>query len=104
MSGLPFPAPGDPSDPRIEPTSHALAGEFFTTKPPGKPGTSYYLLIINLLSAATLGVTAKTTSALYTQLVELPCLFFCIYWSIEPYIYTTSNESSLSLRKAFFSI
>ena len=36
-SGLPFPSPGDPPDSRIELVSPALAGEFFTTEPPGKP-------------------------------------------------------------------
>ena len=39
-SGLPFPPPGDLSDPRIEPTSPAfpkLASGFFTTMPFGKP-------------------------------------------------------------------
>ena len=36
-SGLPFPTPGNRSDPGIEPSSPALAGEFFTTEPPGKP-------------------------------------------------------------------
>ena len=40
-SGLPFPPPGDLSDPGIESTaflvSPALAGGFFTTAPPGKP-------------------------------------------------------------------
>ena len=41
-SGLPFPSPGDlpPGDlpdPGIEPESPALAGRFFTTKPPEKP-------------------------------------------------------------------
>ena len=36
-SGLPFPFPGVLPDPGIEPTSPALAGEFFTTEPPGKP-------------------------------------------------------------------
>ena len=35
-SGLPFPAPGDLSDPGIKPASPALAGRFFTTMPPGK--------------------------------------------------------------------
>ena len=35
--GLPFPSPGDLPDSGIEPTSPALAGRFFTTKPPGKP-------------------------------------------------------------------
>ena len=33
---LPFPPPGDLPDPGIEPASPALAGGFFTTKPPGK--------------------------------------------------------------------
>ena len=36
-SELPFPPPGDLSDPGIEPTSPALAGRFFTTEPRGKP-------------------------------------------------------------------
>ena len=38
-SGLPFPTPGDISDPGIEPISlsPALADRFFTTEPPGKP-------------------------------------------------------------------
>ena len=35
-SGLPFPPPGDLLNPGIEPVSPALAGGFFTTKPPGK--------------------------------------------------------------------
>ena len=36
-SGLLFPSPGDLPDPEINPISPALAGEFFTTDPPGKP-------------------------------------------------------------------
>ena len=39
-SGFPFPPPGDLPNPGIEPTSPAypaLAGGFFSTKPPGKP-------------------------------------------------------------------
>ena len=42
-SGLPFPSPGDLPDPGMEPespASSALAGRFFTTEPPGKPGNS----------------------------------------------------------------
>ena len=38
-SGLPFPPPGDLSDPGIEPASlvsPTLAGRFLTTEPPGK--------------------------------------------------------------------
>ena len=36
-SGLPFPPPGDLSNPRIEPTSPALVSRLFTTEPSGKP-------------------------------------------------------------------
>ena len=36
-SGLPFHPPGDLPNPGIEPASPALAGEFSTTEPPGKP-------------------------------------------------------------------
>ena len=36
-SGLSFPTPGDFPDSGIEPAFPALAGGFFTTKPPGKP-------------------------------------------------------------------
>ena len=35
-SGLPFPSPGDLPGSRVEPVSPALAGEFFTTEPPGE--------------------------------------------------------------------
>ena len=44
-SGEPFPSPGDPSDPGIEPeslSSPAIIGRFFTTASPGKP--EYQLL------------------------------------------------------------
>ena len=41
-SGLPFPPPGDPSDPGTEPLCPALAGGFFTTGPPGTPSLHRY--------------------------------------------------------------
>jgi len=42
-SGLPFPSPRDLPNPGIKPTSLALAGEFFTAEPPGKPIYIYTL-------------------------------------------------------------
>ena len=44
-SELPFPPPGDLSDPGIEPASPvspALAGRFVTTEPPGKPSLFFF--------------------------------------------------------------
>ena len=38
-SVLPFPSPGDLPNPGIKVASPALAGEFFTTKPPRKRGS-----------------------------------------------------------------
>ena len=46
-SVLPFPPPGDLLNPGMEPESPvaaALAGEFFTTEPPGKPKMSIAFL------------------------------------------------------------
>ena len=41
-SRLPFPSPGDLSNPGIEPMSPAMAGGFFTAEPPGKLTMEYY--------------------------------------------------------------
>ena len=49
-SGLPFPSPGDLPDPGMEPRSPTLAGEFFTTEPPGKRlDASSHSFIITIL-------------------------------------------------------
>ena len=45
-NGLPFPPLGDLSNPGIEPMSLALAGNFCTTEPPGKPKGSLLLLLL----------------------------------------------------------
>ena len=38
-SGLPFPPSEDLPDPGIQPTSPTVAGRFFTTEPPERPGS-----------------------------------------------------------------
>ena len=43
-TGLPFPPPGNLSDPGIELASPALAGGFFTSEPPRKPFVVYHRL------------------------------------------------------------
>ena len=42
-SGLPFRSPGDLPHPGTEHIFPALAGEFFTTEPPGKPMHGYWI-------------------------------------------------------------
>ena len=46
-SGLPFPSPGNPLSPEIEPKSSALAGRFFTTVPPGKTQSKWSYFFTN---------------------------------------------------------
>ena len=58
-SRFPFPPPGDLPNPEIEPASlmsPALAGGFFTTKPPGK--TSWNKRTTQILKCS-MGVTKK---------------------------------------------
>ena len=43
-SELPFPSPGDPPNPEIEPMSLALAGRFLNTASSGKPQSCVYVL------------------------------------------------------------
>ena len=45
-NGLPFPSPGNLSDPGIEPTSAALQADSLPSEPPGKP--KYHLIPIRL--------------------------------------------------------
>ena len=40
-SGLPFPSPGDPPDPGIEPRSPTLQADALTSEPPGKGHIKY---------------------------------------------------------------
>ena len=44
-SRLPFPTPGNFNNPKIKPTSPALASRFFTTEPAGESTMEYYSAI-----------------------------------------------------------
>ena len=44
-NGLPFPSPGNPADPRIEPRSLVLQADSLPSEPPGKTSDSPYLLL-----------------------------------------------------------
>ena len=54
-SGLPFPSPVYLPNPRVKPTSPALAGGFFTNEPPGKPNISVWKVKVKSLSHVWLG-------------------------------------------------
>ena len=47
-SGLPFPSPGDLSDPGIEPGSPALSADTLPSEPPGKPPNVYIYTPVNI--------------------------------------------------------
>ena len=49
---LPFPLPGDLPDPGIEPVSPALAGGFFTTKPPSLISSVAFVSLLSLFRAS----------------------------------------------------
>ena len=57
-SGVLFSSPEDLPDPGIKPASHALAGRFFATEPPGKP---YLKCIIQWFKKYSLACETITT-------------------------------------------
>ena len=47
-SGLPFPSPGAPPDPGIEPRSPALQADALLSEPPGKPTQTTTKSMVNV--------------------------------------------------------
>ena len=81
-SGLPFPSPGGSSWdlPGIVPTSHTLAGRFFTTEPPGKP-----LCLANPPSHQPQQPWGP--ASLPPALTSYVNLYFLWSWLVVPYLY-----------------
>ena len=72
-SGLPFPTPGAIPDPEIEPlspVSPVLAGEFFTTEPPGKLPHSLASHDQLMVSTSRTSTTAITSPLSKTNIAE----------------------------------
>ena len=67
QSALPFPSPGDLSDPGIEPGSPTLQADSLPSKPPGK---SYYLLMKSIHFWRAL------TGQLYIKVKTVPLGFY----------------------------
>ena len=75
-SGLPFHFPGDLPDLGIKLVSPALASEFFTIEPPGKP--KKVMLVISYFVA---------------HICTFPCDFNCVLW--KPY---SSDDTGKAFR------
>ena len=112
-SGLPFPPPGDPPDPGIEPVSPALAGGFFTAEPPGKP----LICIILAQSLCTLGINISILymrkclkeSMQLSQSYEScrlqhldPCLSSLLFYN--PVVFSSPSEGSCGNPGRHFSL
>ena len=52
-NGLPFPSPGDYSQPRDWTHIFCIAGRFFTTEPPGKSANTYIYVCVSVVGAYT---------------------------------------------------
>ena len=86
-SELPFPSPGDLPNPGIESKSPALAGRFFTTKPPRKhvcTNIIRYCLCVELKRAS----GGQPSATMLSFQISRPS-----YWSFElKYRYTDSEK------------
>ena len=73
-SGLPFPSPGDLSDPGTEPRSPTLEADSLPSEPAGKPHNNWF--IHSFVHSFTQQVFIKSLN-MYSYILEL-------YWSIYP--------------------
>ena len=56
---MPFPSPGDLPNPGIEPRSPALQADALTSEPPGKPGSLWFLFIVEVGRVACQGFLVR---------------------------------------------
>ena len=71
---MPFPSPGDFSDPGIEPRSLALQVDSLLSEPPGKPDAGPFLSFrfqVKMFSPGKLSVTPAPTLSLCDGVVQL---------------------------------
>ena len=103
-SGLPFPAPGEPSNSGIKPMSPALAGRFFTTEPPGKPQLQFLLIIYPFTHSSIHLTSAKPCpgNRMEDQLDKRLCIItifaFTLENSVSPLLYFLPRPFLCSLK------
>ena len=77
-SGLPFPSPGDPPDPGIEPGSPALQADALPSEPPGKAVVDISLSIMIISSCMFVAANGIGMKVLVTQ----SCPTLCDPWTV----------------------
>ena len=82
-SGLLFPSSGDLPRPGIQPMSAALAGGFFTTESPGKPGAWSSLVLLAL------GQCLLSCCHFSSDLFCISQLYDCIYLCCFPDVHSS---------------
>ena len=95
-NGLPFPSPGDLSDPGIEPRSPALQADALTSEPPGKPLTSLKTDLPDLAGCLCQYISLSKEHSLSTSRVSRS--HFCTtgkYFEVIIFLYPEDLESRL---------
>ena len=98
-SGLPFPSPKDLPGSGIEPPSPALAGRFFTTKPPGKSYSAYnslHLLIPHsqLYPSLTIPIPWNYKSFYIIVFLTLRCEYLFPFLSLHCTVGSLKSETT----------
>ena len=93
-NGLPFPPPEDLPNPGIKPASPALAGGFFTTMPPEKPGHLHIYLLWHWHLKKTVSLPLPPNTHLY------PCnwMFLILHLSGVSFWFDWGHAFSIGYR------
>ena len=113
-SGLPFPSPGDPPDPGIEPRSPTLQADALPSEPPGKPSVQFSsvaqscLTLCDPMNHSTPGLLVHNQLPESTQLMSIESVMpsshlilgrpLLLLPRVPPSIRVFSNESTLYMR------
>ena len=86
-SGLPFPSPGDLSDPGIKPGSPSFQADALTSEPPGKP------IVVNIMQ-----ITATCGQFCSLDFLELVLFFFSPEYFFYPKLIESAERNTQTPR------